>query len=42
MILHKYQQHLNKMPYDNFLDDVDVVMYSAEINWKFRIKLCGL
>ncbi len=33
---------MNKFPTDAYLDDVDVVIYSAEVNWKFKIKICGL
>ena len=42
MILYRYQQIVNSSPLDTTLDRTDVIIFSAEVNWKFRIKILGL
>lgn len=42
MILYRYQQIVNSTPLDTSLDKTDVIIFSAEVNWKFRIKILGL
>lgn len=42
MLLFRHQQILNQSPLDNTLARVDVFIYSAEVNWRFRVKIVGL